>query len=484
MNSPHDRRTFIKSAAALTALAAWPISCATTRPTQLISAPRKKKPATIRGAFFYPRAEDVLAGRAEDGWSRHQWFTWPGNQFAPEEQQAKFTGRVQTIAAGLDLRLDIEEEPLATDAAIRAFINSLQESKPDALLLFNFWNSFSPKLRPILENFSGPIILYHPVGANHQLPPEYFRTAPRVQYIHSIENWAALERGLRSVHAQTRMAQSKLLRVSGQAAQETDSTESFFKTRIHSLPASHFNSLFDDTELTTPMEATARMVRNQARNVREISHRALLDAVRAHAAVQKLMEQHEADAITIDCLFLKHRKPCLSFAWNNGDLVPCGCENDLNATLTLMLGANLFGRGGFQHNPEFDTEQNLYFASHCTCTTKLHGPNAKGAPYELRPFFHQEPKTLALDVQWPAGQAVTLFKFRSGENVVDAWRGEVISSPACPPTGGCATRVLVKIDGVEDVCSVYSGPHPVLYCGDFAGQARTFARLYGLGVRS
>jgi hypothetical protein len=443
-----------------------------------------KKAGLVRGAFFYPSAEDVLAGKAEDGWSKHQWFTWPGNQFAPEEQQSKFAGRVRGMAAGLDLTLDLEEKPLATDAAIRAFISSLQEIKPDTLLLFNFWNSFSPKIRPILEAFSGPVILYHPVGANHQLPPEYFRTAPRVQYIHSIENWAALERGLRSVHAQTRMAQSKLLRVAGQPGVAAHVTEPFFRTQLHTLPASDFNDLFDEVQLTVEMEETARLVRNRARRVRDLNHAAFLDAVRAQVAVQRLMERHDADAITIDCLFLKHRKPCLSFAWNNGDLVPCGCENDLNATLTLMLGANLFGRGGFQHNPEFDTEQNLYFASHCTCTTKLHGPNGKEAPYELRPFFHQLPKTLALDVQWPAGEPVTLFKFRGGDNILDAWRGEVVSSPASPPTGGCATRVLVKIDGVKDVCSIYPGPHPVLYCGDFAAQARTFAQLYGLELRT
>jgi hypothetical protein len=49
---------------------------------------------------------------------------------------------------------------------------------------------------------------------------------------------------------------------------------------------------------------------------------------------------------------------------------------------------------------------------------------------------------------------------------------------------GCATRALVKIDGVADVCSVYSGPHPILYCGDFAGHLKTFAQLYGLEIRT
>ncbi len=484
MSLPQDRRTFLKSTTALAALAVWPLGCANIAPTQFSSTPRKKKPAVIRGAFFYPSAEDVLAGRAEDGWAKHQWFTWPGNQFEPEAQQAKFLAKLRELTADLDLTLALEEKPLRTNAGIAAFMNAVEASKPDALLLFNFWNSFSPKLKPILEAFKGPIILYHPVGANHQLPPEYFRTAARVQYIHSIENWAALERGLRAVHARTRMAQSRLLRVSGQLTKETDATELFFGTSIHGVPAEHFNKLYDEIQVTPEMERLARSVRRGARHVREITDAAMVDAVRSHVAVQRIMERHEADAITIECLMLKHRKPCLSFARNNGDLIPCGCENDLNASLSLMLGASLFGRGGFQHNPEFDTEHNLYFASHCTCTTRLHGPKGRDATHDLRPFFHQIPKTMALDVQWPAGEPVTLFKYQSGKFALDAWHGQVVSSPTSPPTGGCATRVLVKLDGVADVCTVYAGPHPILYCGDFARHAKVLAQLYGLEIRT
>ncbi|MBM3883558.1 MAG: hypothetical protein FJ387_28280 [Verrucomicrobia bacterium] len=481
-----DRRTFLKSTAVLAALAVWPAGCATTATsrTPASTAPRPKKPGTIRGAFFYPPAADVLAGKAEDGWAREQWFTWPGNQFAPEEQQAKFLDRLRELSAGLDLKLALDERPLYTDAAIRAFIDEVEATRPDALLLFNFWNSFSPKLRPILERYPGPVIVYHPVGANHQLPPELFRTAPRVQYIHSIENWAALERGLRAVHARTRMAQSRLLRVSGQAQEESSATEPLFGTAIHTVPADQFNRLFDEVPLTAEVEQMARSVRRGARRVSDLSEAAFRDAARAHVAVGRLMERHEADAITIECLFLKHRKPCLSFAWNNGNLIPCGCENHLDPTLTLLLGAGLFGRGGFQHNPEFDTEDNLYFASHCTCTTRLHGPRGRETPYDLRPFFHQLPMTLALDVQWPAGEPATLVKYQSGKRILDAWRGEIVSSPACPPTGGCATRVLVRLEGVADVCSVYSGPHPILYCGDFAWHAQAFAQLYELDLRT
>ncbi len=479
-----NRRAFLRSAAALTAAAAWPLGCATTLPNTLIRAERRKKPAVIRGAFFYPSQETVLAGKCEDSWSHEKWSTWPGNQFEPEQQQAKFLEQVRRLTAGLDVQLALEAQPLSTEAGIRAFLASVAASKPDALLLFNFWNTFSAKLKPILEEFKGPIIVYQPVGASHQLPPELLRTAPHTQYIHSIENWDALGRGLRAVHAWGRLAQSRLLRVSGRLQREADDAEPFLGLPIHGVPAAHFNTLFDQLAVTPEMERLARAVRRRARHSTDLEEKAFLDGVRAHTAVQALLERHDADAITIECLFLKHRKPCLSFALNNGRLMPCACENDLNAALGLMLGASLFGRGGFQHNPDFDTEQNLYFASHCTCTPRLHGPDGADAPYALRPFFHQEPKSLALDVQWPAGEPVTLFKYHTGKNLLDAWSGTVVDSPGCPPTGGCATRVLVKLDNVADVCSVYPGPHPLLYCGDFARHARVFAQLYGLTINT
>jgi hypothetical protein len=470
--------------AALAAISACPYAWSSGQSCNLNLSARAKKPGLIRGVFFYPSASDVLEGKCEDSWSAQKWFTWPGNQFKPEEQQAKFMKEVRRITSDMNLTLNIDEKPICTDAGISEFISGLETSKPDALILFNFWNSFSKKLKPILDSFKGPIILYHPVGANHQLPPELFRTAPRVQYIHSIENWAALERGLRAVDAKVRFSQSRLLRVSGKVTEESDSSEPFFGLPIHTIPADHFNRIFDDMPLYDELKKLAKTVRRRAHHITDLEDVAFTDGVRAHAAVLNLLEKHQADAITIECLFLKHRKPCLSFSLNNGNLVPCGCENDLNSTLTLMLGPALFGQGGFQHNPEFDTEQNLYFASHCTCTTKLHGPAKKDAPYDLRPFFHQMPKSLAVDVQWPVGETVTMCKYHSGKKIIDAWRGTVMSSPGCPPTGGCATRVLVKMDNVPDICKIYPGPHPVLFCGDFAKQAKTFAQLYELELKT
>lgn len=442
------------------------------------SRPRTITPARIRGAFFYPPAELVLAGKCEDHWAREKWFTWPGNQFQPEKQQRWFEENVFARAKGLDLDLALDETPIHTDAGIEKFIADITANRPDALLLFNFWNSFSEKIVPILDAYDGPVILYHPVGANHQLPPERFRTGKRLQYIHAIRHADALERGLRAVHAWNRVSKSRLLRVSGRVEKAVESSEPRFGTSLVDIPAAEFNEIFDAIPDAGPVAELAATTREQARRIIDLSDKAFLDAARAHLAVAEIRKRYEAEAITIECLFLKHRKPCLSFAMNNGTLNPCGCENDLRASLGLMLGAAMFGRGGFQHNPEFDLEENLYFASHCTCATKLHGPEGKDETFDLRPFFHQMPKTLALDVQWPKGEAATLFKVDPKSNKLTAWQGEIVESPGCPPTGGCATRVLVRFPGVDDVCSVYPGPHPVLFCGGFARQARTFSQLY------
>jgi len=89
-----------------------------------------------------------------------------------------------------------------------------------------------------------------------------------------------------------------------------------------------------------------------------------------------------------------------------------------------------------------------------------------------------------VDVDWPAGERITLAKYHRDENRLDAWCGDIIDSPQCPPSGGCATRVLARMDNVDDICSIYPGPHPVVWCGDFGRHAKTFAQLYQLEIRT
>ena len=206
-------------------------------------------------------------------------------------------------------------------------------------------------------------IVYHAVGANHQLPPESLRKAEGLYYIHSIENFAEIERGLRAVRAKKMLAQSRLLRVAGNVASVTTAQEPMLGVEIVSVPAEELNAMFDAITPDDALRNEAMEFKKQALRVTDVSDEYLVEAFRAHHAVRQIVDRYGADAITIECLMLKHRKPCISFAINNGQLLPSGCENHLDATLTLMLGRWLLDRAGFQHNPEFDTSENRYFGA-------------------------------------------------------------------------------------------------------------------------
>ena len=99
---------------------------------------------------------------------------------------------------------------------------------------------------------------------------------------------------------------------------------------------------------------------------------------------------------TVRKLFDQQRKP-------DGQ---CGCEDDIRATMTMLLNRYLFNRPGFEHNSEYDEIRSQYFATHCTCATKLNGPTRRHSNTRCDPFFHHLPKTPALDVQWTPGTPV------------------------------------------------------------------------------
>jgi len=447
--------------------------------------PLAKKAARVLVAFLYPPADVVNEGKMEDSWAPHHWFTWPGNQFQPEAQEQKFTGKIRQMAQSLGMDVEFAPRAIYQKAKVEEFIAQAKQTAPDAVLIVNFWNTFSKWAFQMATESAPTAIVYHSVGSNHQLPPASLRNAEGMYYIHSIENFDEIERGLRAVRAKKMLAQSRVLRVSGKATPGSPTYEKALNVEIVSAAAAELNAMFDAITPDDALKQEAMAFKKQATGVADVSDEYFVEAMRAHRAVHQIIQRYGADAITIECLMLKHRKPCISFALNNANLLPCGCENHLDPTLTLMLGRWLLDRAGFQHNPEFDTSENRYFGAHCTCALKLHGARGPEQKFSVRPFFHQLPKTPALDVQWTPGEPIVVAKYLPGKDTLACWTGKVVCSPTSPPTGGCATRVLMEMDEVKDVCEIYSGPHPVLYCAD-RGEARrlkAFARMYRLKLQ-
>jgi hypothetical protein len=82
----------------------------------------------------------------------------------------------------------------------------------------------------------------------------------------------------------------------------------------------------------------------------------------------------------------------------------------------------------------------------------------------------------------PPGEKVFQMKYIPSRDQVFAYTGTMVGSPEINTAGGCATRFVMDVDKTDDVCSIYHGPHPILYFGTAteAKRIKAFAQLVGL----
>jgi hypothetical protein len=427
--------------------------------------PRDKAPARIKTVFLYPLPEDYDEG--------NRWHPYPGRYYRHPEQQETFTEHIRAMEKRIGMQIEIAPEPLRTKDQADQYLAETVAEPPDALLMICLSNASIADAQRIAEQVDAPAIVYLPTGATHGRPPAGLMDAERVHLIMSVENWDEIERSLRAVHAKKMLAQSRVLRV-GRYGSVEQTTYGNVGSEVITIPAEEYNQLFDSIAADAAIAADAMQFKSNALKVTDVADHYFVEAFRADRAVGALLDRYAADGVTIDCLLLEHRKPCVTFSLRNGDLTAtCGCENDLRATMTLLLNRYLFGRASFQHNSGYDLVRNHYYATHCTCALRLNGPDQAPQPYKVRPFFHHLPKTPALDVQWTPDTPVILAQMLS-EQDIPYFTGRVVGSPASPPTGGCATRVLVDMD-VDDVSKVWITHHSILMVG-----TREDARAYDI----
>ena len=474
------RREFLKvsgTAAVLGTL--WPVGAFAKNIDSIVRhQPLVKERTKMTVVFMYPPADVVNAGRFEDSWAVHQWFTYPGNQFEPEMNQEKYTKKIVEIAKVHNIDLDFQGV-VYTKAAMSEFIAKTKAAPPDTLLVVNFWNTISQWIFEMSQQLAPlPMIVYHPVGSSHQHPPKNLMTAPRMVYIHSLENWEALENAMIAANAMKIVSQSRLINVCD-VDSSTKNVDKNLGIEIVSVPAAEYNALFDSVKADNALVREAMAFKGKATAVIEVEDKYIIDGFRSRVAVLEMMKRYGADAITIVCLMLKERKPCIAFSLCNSALIPCACEGCTDSAMSLMIGAQLFKRGGFMHNPEFDIDRNQYYGAHCTCALELHGPGKGETPFRIRPFTHQLPKTAALDVRMTPGERVFVMKYIPPENRIFTYTGTMVGSPEINTAGGCATRFVMDVDKVDDVCSIYHGPHPILYLGSptEAKRLKMFAKL-------
>ncbi len=472
-----NRRAFLQTAGLTAAAAAIGRRPARAAESPAVEPAGPKGAATIRAAFLYPPTEQLR---------KQGYYSWPGSGFDAEGHHRLYAAKTAEICKGLGMRLVADDKPLYGPAVDR-FIAEVKARKPDGLLLVAFKKSEWANVKRIIVETGVPTVAMATIGVLLMPSIQEMQKTPGVFMISSLDNFDAIRDGLNMVRARRWLAEALILSVAdGQPAQ---SVVPVLGTRVRGVPMKVYAELLQATPANDDeVRATARAYTADPRERREPSEADILEAARAHVALLRLIRREKVDAMMMKCLDGITARiippPCMSFMDLRDAGVVAGCQNDLDATLTMMIGQQLFGRPGFQHNPACDTTKNLYYGSHCTSPRKLEGPGGTTRDYIVRSHAEAGIGTVP-QVLWPEGADVTVAQYVAGEKPeLFVYTGKTVANYDTPPAGGCRTSLCATLNEIP-ACDVKPSNmlHPTLWTGNHAAMLKSFCQMHGIAVR-
>ncbi|MBM4088779.1 MAG: hypothetical protein FJ276_05020 [Planctomycetes bacterium] len=206
----------------------------------------------------------------------------------------------------------------------------------------------------------------------------------------------------------------------------------------------------------------------------------LAKSARLYLAQQALLEKHQAEAITINCLggfYGGHLKayPCLGFV----ELLDVGlvgaCEADLLSTATMIVIKHLAGRPGFISDPVLDTSKRQIIYAHCVAPTRMLGPASDPNPFEI--LTHAEDrKGASVRSFLPADYMTTTMEIHPGRREILLHRAKAVENIVIDRA--CRTKLAGEVVGdVEKLFTYWDqyGWHRVTFYGDLREPMRELA---------
>jgi len=374
-----------------------------------------------------------------------------------------------------------EAGPFDQPEQFQKLAKSVEAQKPDGVVLCAFKKTvWQDNGKHLLEAISQPCVVLAPLGVLLIRSVNELEEEPGVCMISSSNPLEDADYPLRMICTNVRMSESVILNLQGDRREEELRVPGL-DTRVRKIPRQAFIDVFQGMKDTEEVRALAKEYLSRAVEVVEPNEADVLDAAKTYFALKKVLETEKADALMMDCLpGLKfphqHVPPCMGFMSLRDEGGVAGCESDLDATLTMMLLQNLFGKPGFQHNPAVDTEKNHYFCAHCTSASRMNGVDQPPEPIALR--SHAEAGWGCVPrVLFSENQEVTIAKYLHGDkSQLLLYSGTIKRCPPIPPTGGCRTNAEIELDELEDVADL-KGHHLNMIYGNHTKDLKRFCQL-------
>lgn len=256
-----------------------------------------------------------------------------------------------------------------------------------------------------------------------------------------------------------------------------------FGTTFQFVTGSEFRQAFDAADERAAQKETEAFVRGALRVV-EPSPKEIHDGVRFYLALQNMLIQEKANALTIDCFGTLAANtlpgyPCIAWSKFNDVGLYGVCEGDLHSTMTQMLVTSYSGMPGFVSDPVFDVSRNEVIHAHCVSATKMKGIHGPASPYILRNHLETN-EGAVVQVLMPSGETITVARFTEPAKLL------VSTAEVTGPVDsdrGCRSQIRTRVSDAEKWLQNFTGGlHRVIFYGDHVQAIERMGRLMGFQV--
>ena len=353
------------------------------------------------------------------------------------------------------------------------------------------------------QDVDGILALHLSMGVTHQLESLFELNRPIVLFSlpytghewHVVASWQRLGKpidvfptsryddiptAIRPFRAIHRLKEARVLNVNygppdaayGQAIKDK------FGTEIISLKLEDLQQAYNAVD-RAEAETDARRWTREAKKIVEPSKDDILKGSTMYVAMKNLLTQHQAVAITMNCLGMNLMGrgmgyPCLGFVRFNNALLAGVCEADLKSTMTQLIFTYLVGRTGFVTDPVFDLSNSTIIHAHCVAATQMEGPHTKPSPYHMRTHL-EDNRGVSLMVKLPVGRKLSMARLIGTDNLLFS-TGDAVDTPFVER--GCRSKVTMRVQNIDRFLHNWScGLHRVVFYGDHTSDLARYCRF-------
>ncbi len=290
----------------------------------------------------------------------------------------------------------------------------------------------------------------------------------------------SFDRIVRAVKGVTRLRGSRLGLVGGVSSWLVYSTvdpllvEERLKVKIVDIPTSMLIELLKASETEHQLES--KVVEKATRTL--VPETEVAKALRMYVALRKLLDAYKLDALSVKCFDILRETgvtACLAVSLLNDEGVPAGCEGDIPATLTMMLGMWCTGEKAFMANPSL-IDGDRVLLSHCTAPLSMCGSTG----YELNTHYETN-RSVGVSVAFREGEIVTIARLSPELDRIRLLKG-IVEKGSPKLEHHCRSQMLVRIVGgsPEMLLDESIGNHHVVLYGDYVKEFKLSAEMLGV----